>query len=173
MSGCWTCHRSIELVIMRLGLRPSFILNIKLWLFPDLHVGKLDLSPQRWTCHLIYEAGPSARLHPQYRIMIVSRLACQNVGLVTAVLDLSSWSWAFSPASLLISKYYCFWTCMSGHWTCHRSVGLVNMKLGLWPSFLLNIKSWLFLDLHVGTLDLSLQHWTCHFEAGPSAQLHS
>ena len=31
----------------------------------------------------------------------------------------------------------------------------------------------LFLKLEPGTFDLSLQRWTCLFEAGPSAQLHS
>ena len=161
MLGLWTCHRSIGLVIMKLGLRPSFILNIKLWLFPDLHLGTLDLSPQHWTCHC--EAGPSAQLHSSYQIMIVSGLACWDIGLVIAALDLSLWSWAVGPASFLISDYDCFGTCMSGRWTCHRSIGLVIMKLGLRPSFILNVKLWLFPDLHVGTLDLSLQHWTCHF----------
>ena len=102
----------------------------------------------------------------------MSGLACFDIGLVTTALDLSS-SWAFGLASFLISNYDCFRTCMLGLWTCHRSIGLVIMKLGLRPSFILNVKIWLFLDLYVGTLDLSLQHWTCHFEAGPSAQLHS
>ena len=171
MWGHWTCHCSTGLVILKLGLRPSFVLNIKSWLFPDLHVGTLDLSPQRWTCH--YEAGPSAQLHSQYQIMSVSGLACRDFGLVTAALDLSLWSWAFGQASFLISNYDCFRTCMSARWTCHRSIGLVIMKLGLRPSFILNIKLWLFLDLHVGTLDLSPQRWICHYEAGPSAQLHS
>ena len=46
------------------------------------------------------------------------------------------------------------------------------LKLGLQPSFILNTKSLLLLDLNVGILNLSPQHWTCHFEAGPSAQLH-
>ena len=44
-----------------------------------------------------------------------------------------------------------------------------------WPrsSFIPNHKLCLFLDLNVGRWDLSLQHWTCQFEARPSAQLHS
>lgn len=62
---------------------------------------------------------------------------------------------------------------MLGHWTCHTSVGLVILKLGLRTSFILNEKLRLFLELNVGTSDLSLQRWTCHFEAAPSAQLDS
>ena len=92
---------------------------------------------------------------------------------------------------------------MLGHRICHCSVGLAILQLRLRPSFILDIKSILALDLHigivdlsprdwtchseavlnlksgmcldlrVGTLDFSVRHWTCHFEAGPSAQLHS
>ena len=40
-------------------------------------------------------------------------------------------------------------------------------KLGLWPSLILNKKLCLFSDLKAGTLDLSLQHWTCLWEARP------
>ena len=58
--------------------------------------------------------------------MIVSGLACQDVGLVTAALDLSLWSWAFGPASFLISNYDCFWTCMLGHWTCRSTVSALD-----------------------------------------------
>ena len=104
---------------------------------------------------------------------IVSGLGCWDTGLVTPASDLSSWSWAFGPASFLMRNCYCFWTWMLGHWTCHTSIGLVSLKLGLRPSFILNENLWLFLELHVGTSDLSLQRWTCHFEAGPSAQLDS
>ena len=98
-------------------------------------------------------------------------------------LDLSFWSWAFDPASLLIRSHYHFWT-----WCW--SIGLVLLKLGLRPSSIFNKKSLLFLDLDVGALDLSfwswafspasflirnrycfwtwmLEHWTCPFEAGP------
>ena len=50
---------------------------------------------------------------------------------------------------------------------------LVSLKLGLRPSFVVYHKSLLFLNLDVGRWDLSLQHWTCKLEAGPSAQLHS
>ena len=59
---------------------------------------------------------------------------------------------------------------MLGHWTCHTSIGFVNLKLGLWLSFILNDKSCLFLDLDVGRGAWSLR-WTCQLEAGPSAQL--
>ena len=116
-----SCHFSIGLVDLELGLRPSFILNDK---------------------------------------------------LVTPALDLFSWRWAIGPASFLIKNYDCFWTWMLGHWTCHTCIGFVNLKLNLWPSFILNDKSCLFLDLDVGRGALSLRHWTCHLEAGPSAQLY-
>ena len=63
-----------------------------------------------------------------------------------------------------------------GYW----DVGLVTptldlsfWKLGLRPSFILKKKLLLFLDLDPGALDLLHQRWTCHFEAGPAAQLHS
>ena len=123
----WTCHSSIKLVFLKLGLRPTFILDKKFCLFLDLEAGTLDLSLQHWTCLL--EAGPK--------------------------------------------KFCLSWTWKLGHWTCHSSIGLVFLKLGLRPSFIPNKKLCLFLDLEAGALDLSLQHWTCLFEAGPSAQLHS
>ena len=76
---------------------------------------------------------------------------------VTPASDLSIWSWAFGPASFLMRNYACFWTWMLGDGTCHSSIGLVNLKLGR----ILNDKLCLFLDLHVGKRDLSLQHRTC------------
>ena len=60
-----------------------------------------------------------------------------------------------------------------GRWTCHFSIGLVFWKLRLRPSFILNTKLFLFLDLDAQALDLSLQHWSCLLEAGLSTQLHS
>ena len=147
------------------------------------------------------EAGPSARLHFQYKFMFASGLGSWDVGLVTLALDLSFRSWAFSPASFLQRNYAsglegwstgfvtsaldlsfwklgrrnsaCFWTWKLGRWTCHSSDGLVFWKLGLRPSFILNTKLCLLLDSKAGTLDLSLRQWTCLFEAGPSAQLDS
>ena len=92
---------------------------------------------------------------------------------VTLASNLSIWSWAFGPASFLMTNYVCFWTWMLGDGTCHSSIRLVTLKLGLRPSFILNEKLCLFLDLDVGRWDLSLQHWTCQLEAGPSAQLDS
>ena len=62
---------------------------------------------------------------------------------------------------------------MLGYWTCHSSIGLVTLKLGLRPSFILNKQSYMFLVLDAWALDLSHQRWTCHFEAGSAAQLHS
>ena len=70
-------------------------------------------------------------------------------------------------------NYVCSWTWKLERWTCHSSIGLVILKVGLRPSFILNDKLCLYLDLDVGRWDLSLQHWTCLLEAGPSAQLHS
>ena len=221
MLGHWTCHFGA-------GPWPSFVLDSKLWLFPDFDDdpdGVLDCS---FWCRLVI------------------------------------WSWAFGPASFLITNYDCFWTWMMGHWTCRWwqiiivsglgwwgvglgvlkpilqlhahwqimfvsglewwSAGLVILKLGLWPSFIPNDKLWFSLKLDDGALDLSfwswacvpasfsmtnhdcfqtwmmwpetwsfedshpasfvvanyhcfrtwmMRHWTCHFEARPSAHLHS
>ena len=60
---------------------------------------------------------------------------------------------------------------MLGHWTCHTSVGLVILKLGLRPRLIFSIKSILVLDLHVGIVDLSHQDGKCHFEAEPNIKL--
>ena len=105
--------------------------------------------------------------------MLVPGLGSWDVGLVASALDLSFGSWAFGPASFLIRNYVCFWTWTLERWTCHSSVGLVFLKLGLRPSFILNKKLCLFLDLEAGALDLSFQRWTCLLKAGPAAQLHS
>ena len=84
MLGRWTCHPSIGLVILQLGLRPSFILNIKLGMFLDLHIGTLDLSPQHWTCHL------KLGLRPSFNLNTISLLFLDlNVG----TLDLSPQLW--------------------------------------------------------------------------------
>ena len=91
--------------------------------------------------------------------MFVSGLGSWDVGLVTPALDLSIGGWA--EDILFVSGL--------GSW----GIGLVFLKLGLRQSSVLNKKLCLFLDSEAGVLDLSLQHWTCHFEAGPSAQLHS
>ena len=123
-------------------------------MFLDLEAGTLDLSLQHWTCLL--EAGPSAPLHSQKEIMLVGQ-----------ALNLSFGSCALGPASFLIRNYVCFWSWILRHCTCHSSIELVILKLGLRPSFILNKKLCLFLDLEAGMLDLSLQHWTCLLEAGP------
>ena len=60
MLGDGICHSSIGLVTLKLGLRPSLILNEKLCSFLDLDSGRRDLSLQRWTCHL--EAEPNEKL---------------------------------------------------------------------------------------------------------------
>ena len=94
--------------------------------------------------------------------MFVSGLGSWGVGLVTPALDLSFGSWAFGLASFSKRNHACW-----------ASIELVFWKLGLRPSFIPNKKLCVFLNLEAGTLDLSLQHWTCLFEAGPSTQLHS
>ena len=43
MSGEGPCHSGIGLVTLKLGLRPSFIFNDKLYLFLDLDVGRWGL----------------------------------------------------------------------------------------------------------------------------------
>ena len=140
--GCW----SIGLVLLKLGLRPSFILNHGVWLFLGVGVGALNLF---------------------------------------------FWSWARSQASFL---YYIILVSGLRCW----SIGLPSLKPRLRPSFILNRNVLLFLDLDAGALGLSfgpwasdsasfliqitnhycfwawmMGHWTCPFEAGPSAQLHS
>ena len=127
--------------------------------------------------------------------MLVSGLGCWDIGLVTPALDFSFWSWAFGPASFLISNCDCLWTCMLEQNACLSSIwlvipklysayhfmivsglacwdirlvtpacGLVVWKMGLRPSCILNIELWLFLDLHVTTFDVSLQHRSRHFD---------
>ena len=108
MLGHWTCH-------FEAGPWPSFILNGKLWLLQDLNDGpdgaldscRLDAGPSasyamtnyhcfrtwimgRWTCHL--EAGPSARLHSQWQIMVVSGHGWWGMGLgvLKPILELHS-----------------------------------------------------------------------------------
>ena len=105
--------------------------------------------------------------------MLVAGLGSWDIGLVASALDLSFGSWAFGPASFLIRNYVCFWTWTLERWTCHSNIGLVFLKMGLRPGFILNRKICLFLDLEAGMLGLSPQHWTCLMEAGSSAQLHS
>ena len=171
-----TCHSNIAFV--QLGFCPLFILNDRLWSFLDSDIERLG--------------GPASSLMEKTLLF---------PDCVAAALELSFWSWAFGPASFLIRNYVCFWTWMLEHgtchssvglvtlilkerthcfwtwmlgcWTCHYSIGLVILKLGLRPNFFLNERLLLFLDFDVGRWDLSLRHWTCHLEAGPSAQLHS
>ena len=64
MLGDGTCHFSIKLVILELGLRRSFILNKKLYLFLDLELG-------RWTCHsrFLSEHQQNSRLKRCFRLL--------------------------------------------------------------------------------------------------------
>ena len=121
--------------------------------------------------------------------MFVSGLGCWEMGLVTPALDLSPWSWAFGPASFLMTNhicfwtwilgdgtchsstglvtlklslmrnYVCFWTWMLGDGTCHSSIGLVTLKLGLRPSLILKERRHCFWTWMLG-------HWTCHSSIG-------
>ena len=152
-----------SIVILRVNHFLKLIANFKNGPFPQMGAA-LDLSFGSWAF------GPAAFLIRNY---VCSRLVDWEVGLVTPALDLSLRSWAFGPASFLKREYVCVWTWKLGRWICHSSIGLVFLKLGLRPSFILNMRLCLFLDFKAGTLDLSLQHWTCLLEAGPSAQRHS
>ena len=158
----WTCHSSIGLVFLKLGLRPSFILNKKWCVFLELDFGTSRLLLQHWTCY--FEAGPFS--------FILKKKLCVFLDLEAGMFDLSS-SIGLVFWKLGRRNYVRFWTWKLGRWTCHSSIGLVFLKLGLRPSFILNKKLCLFLDLEAGTLNLSLQHWTRLLGAGPAAQLHS
>ena len=105
--------------------------------------------------------------------MFVSELGSWDVGLVTPALDLSFGSWASGPASFLNKNYVCSWTWKLGHWTCHLSIGLVFWKLGLQPSFILEIMFVFGLGhsgvrLVTAALDLSFGSWAC----GPASFLN-
>ena len=105
--------------------------------------------------------------------MFVPGLGSRDIGLVTLALDLSFGSWAFSPASFLIRNYVCVSELGSwdvglvtpaldlsfGSWAfgpasfskrnhaCWASIELVFWKLRLRPSFILNKKLCMFLEL--------------------------
>ena len=79
--------------------------------------------------------------------MCVSGLGSWGVGLVTPALDLSFGSWAFGPASFSKRNHACW-----------ASIELVFWKLRLRPSFILNKKLSIFLELDFAALHLSLQH---------------
>ena len=123
MLGDGTCHFSIKLVILELGLWRSFILNEKLHLFLDLELG-------RWTCHsrFLSEHQQNSRLKRCFRLLALPQ----------------------SPDLLVETQIM----------RCICEPEPVTLKLGLRPSFILNKKLCLFLDLEAGMLDLSLQHWT-------------
>ena len=96
MLGHWTCRFEAE-------PWPSFILNVKLWLFPDLDDGPdgtLDLSFWRRSFSFIH--NDKLWLFPD---------------LDDGALDLSSWSWAFGPASFPMTDYDCVRAWMMGHGT--------------------------------------------------------
>ena len=91
--------------------------------------------------------------------MFVSGLGSCDVGLVTPALDLAFGSWAFGPASFLKRNHAWYWTWQLGRWTCHSSLGLVFLKLGLRPSFILNKK-------YVCSWTWTLGRSTCHSSIG-------
>ena len=115
---------------------------------------------EHWGGHL--EAGPSAQLHSSLQVMI---------------LDLDTWALdchlCAGPASQLHSQWRTTIIVTIVSRVGCLGIGLASLELGLRTSFILYIKVYLLLNLHVLKVDLSLQHWTCHFEAGPPAQLHS
>ena len=135
--GWW----SAGLVILKLGLRPSFIPNSKLWFALDSDEGALDLSI--WSRH--------------FRVIFHDKL-WSFPDLDAGTLDLSFWSGALAQLRSWFQNYD-----FSGLWWWPRwGIGLFilmptcHLKLGLRPSFILNNKWWVFLDLDDEALDLSI-----------------
>ena len=65
-----------------------------------------------------------------------------------------------STASFSMGNYNCFWNSMMEDGTCHSTIGLVTLKLGLRPSLILKERThcvWTWM----------LGHWTCHSSIGP------
>ena len=140
-------------LLLLLSLHPSFILVTHYNCF-------WTCKSEHWGGHL--EAGPSAQLHSSLQVMI---------------LDLDTWALdchlCAGPASQLHSQWRTTIIVTIVSRVGCLGIGLASLELGLRTSFILYIKLDLLLHLHVLKVDLSLQHWTCHFEAGPPAQLHS
>ena len=152
-----------ELVILKLGLRPSFVLNDKLRLFPDLYDEALDLLFWRWSCSFIlndkswlFRDWNDGLLDLEFWSRSFSFTHNDKSWLFPdlddGALDLSSWSWAFGPASFQMTNYDSLWTWMRGHWTCQFEAG--TSALFLMTNYD-RFQTWM------------LGHWTCHFEAGP------
>ena len=147
--GWW----SAGLVILKLGLRPSFIPNSKLWFALDSDEGALDLSiwsrhfrvifhDKLWsfpdldagTLDLSFWSGALAQLRSWFQIMIFPDFDDDPDGALDCSFwcRLVIWSWAFGPASFLITNYDCFWTWMMGHWTCRQWQIMIVSGLGWW-----------------------------------------
>ena len=161
--ACWDIRLvtpACGLVVWKMGLRPSCILNIELWLFLDLHVTTFDVSLQHRSRHFDC-FWMTTSTHDRFWICMLGHWICHcSVGLVILQLGLRP-SFILDIKSILALGLHIGIVDLSPRdWTCHSEA-------------VLNLKSGMCLDLRVGTLDFSVRHWTCHFEAGPSAQLHS
>ena len=122
--GHWICRSSIGRIVLKLGHRPSFILNIELSVSLNLYIVLTKrVSVQHLTCH---SKAFSCRSHyecfwicmlghqkchssigllslvtsavPGFVMLnIVSGLACWDIEVVTAALHLSFWNRACGP----------------------------------------------------------------------------
>ena len=121
MLGDGTCHFSIKLVILELGLRRSFILNKKLYLFSDLELG-------RWTCHsrFLSEHQQNSRLKRCFRLLALPQ--SPDLLVETQIMRCICEPEPNEPNNKL---WFC-WTCVTDHWTCHPNIGLVILKLIPW-----------------------------------------
>ena len=114
-------------------------------------------------------------------------MSCGVIWLVTPTLHLCSWASVHS--SFWMTDYDPSWTQILRDWACHCSIelvilrlrasfildgenrivsrlcccgiGIVVLKLGLRPSFILKNNLYLFLDLEAGTWVLSFGSWAC------------
>ena len=111
--------------------------------------------------------------------MLVSGLGDSDIGLVTPALDLSFWSWAFGPASFLITNHICFWTWMLGQAQLHSESEIRFVSgLGTWnvwlvtPALDLSFWSWAFglasflIRNYVCFWTWKLGRWTFHSSIG-------
>ena len=97
------------------------------------------------------------RLRPSFAL---SDILILFLDLHVGPLDVSPQHWTCrlragrtGPAWFVMTYCCCFWTCMLKHWTCHSSIEVIIRRL----SFNLNHMSLLFLDLHDGAPNLSLE----------------
>ena len=164
------------LVILKLGLRPGFIPNDRLWLCPglddgawdlefwsqslsfilndkfllllDLDVGTLDWSLRYWSFPNLDDGALESEFWGHSFSFIRNDKLWLFLDLDDGALDLTLWSWAFGPASFLKTNH-------------ELLLDLDDRALDLefWGqsfSFTRNDKLCLFLDLDDEALDLSV-----------------